>query len=413
MIGALIAAWGRAGRRPLRTILTILEVAIGALAVTMVLNLIQGRRAAITKPDVFRVVAGFQEPNSSTSYPLFDPKDLDKLRKLVPDVIALEVEKQLGQNTILEVEGMRYKVVSASFVGGSYLQVNPVELVAGSFFTKSDLTGTSKPLVIAESIAKTLFGTSNVVGKQIGMSETIFSPETLKKSISKPIAHSVVGVFKDPQNDLGMGAPYLFAPFNSSTQFGDKASVIVARAKPGQLKLAQDQLLKAVLQTYKERTTINGRKNAVYTTTGQNPFEPDLSGFDPQVILFSAFGIIILIVCSIGIFSITLVDIAERTREIGMRRALGATRGHIVLAFLFDAGLLAGVGALIGVLLAVPLLPWIQSATGPFLFAKGLSFSMLVALEVIALVMVVGVLLGLYPAVLASRLRPIEALRES
>jgi putative ABC transport system permease protein len=408
MIGLLIASIRRAQRRPLRTILTILEMGIGALAVTLAITLIQGRYEATVKPEVFRVVAGYQELNNSVTFPLFTSEDLGSIRKLVPDVVDLEIEKKLNQQAILEADGIRYKVVSASFVGASYLNVNPIELITGSFFVASDFSATSKPIVVAQSIAKTLFGTIDVLGKKISMGEAIYDG-----TVSNLISYQIIGIFKDPPSDLISNPPYIYAPLNSSISGGNKSSEIIARAKPGQLQQAEIQLLNAVLQTYKAQATVNGHRDAVYITTSQNQFGSQQAGLDPQVVLFSAFGIIILIVCSIGIFSITLVDVAERTREIGMRRALGATRGHIILEFLFDASLLAGFGAIIGVSLAIPMLPWIQNATGPFLFSKGLSFSPFLAFEVIILVLCVGVLLGLYPAILASRLRPIEALRES
>jgi putative ABC transport system permease protein len=408
MLTALLAALRRMLRRPMRSALTVLEVALGALAVTLALNLVQGRQLAALPPDVFRVIAGSRSQSSFSSYPLFKTDDLPKLRGLIPDAEAVEMYMQPWDMRI-EHNGKRFKIIGAARVTPGYASVAPLEMLQGAFFSSKDLKNGNLPVVIAQSVAKRVFGETNPIGKTLSVLTGYQEPGV-------PLApfepYRIVGVFRDPPSSGQFNGTYLLMAFRPISGIDIEGTMSLnIKARPGKLQTATSQALATVRNFYKDDFQFKNNKQAVYVNTSSSVFQ-DAPGLDPQTLLFSAFAIIMLITCSIGIFSIQLVDITERTKEIRMRRALGATRSMIVLESLASAFVLAGLGAVIGVLIAAPLLPIIKNATGPFLFSRGLEFSPIVALEVVGIVLVVGVLLGFYPALLASRLKPVEALRE-
>jgi putative ABC transport system permease protein len=408
MLTALLAALRRMQRRPMRSALTVLEVALGALAVTLALNLVQGRQLAALPPDVFRLISGSRNQNSIGSYPLFKSDDLPKLRSLIPDAEAVEMYLELWDSRI-EYNGKRYKMIGAARATPGYVSVTPLEMRQGAFFTSKDLRSGNLPVVISENVAKRVFGEANPVGKTLSVLTSLQQPGA---PLGPFEPYRVVGIFRDPSGGAQFQSDYLLMAFRAVSGVDTEGTMSLnIKARPNKLQTATSQALAAVRNFYKDDFQFKENKEAVYVTTSSNATQ-DAPSLDPQTLLFSAFAIIMLITCSIGIFSIQLVDITERTKEIGMRRALGATRSMIVLESLAGAFVLAGLGAVIGVMTAAPLLPIIKNATGPFLFSRGLDFSPIVALEVVGIVLVVGVLLGFYPALLASRLKPVEALRE-
>jgi putative ABC transport system permease protein len=408
MLTAFLAAIQRMRRRPLRSILTILAVALGSLAITLALNLMQARVLASLPSDSFYVIAGRYGNGDGNGmwYQMFVNSDLEKIRKLVPDAETIETFQGDGFN-IVEYNNQRFRIFGSAHVNPEYASFAKLEMVQGAFFSRSDLNGKTKPIILAQTVAKQVFGPENPMGKTLRLSNGTVTPGAVWFE-----PYRVVGIFKDPVATPNGGSHYLYIPLNDPpNRFSDPAVFWLVRAKPGSLQSAKAQVLEAVRKVYKDDEYFQLFNGAVYTTTSNNITETETK-FDPQALLFAGFAIIMLITCSVGIFSIQLVDIAERTREIGMRRALGATRSNIVLEVLTSSFVLAGSGAIIGVLLAAPALNMIKNLTGSFLFSAGLEFSTVVALEVVAIVLVVGVMLGFYPALLASRLKPVEALRE-
>ena len=403
MLTSLAQSVRRASRRPLRSILTVLEVALGVLAVTVAFHAVQARGRAALPSDVFYAVAGGQGTNSY-QYGLFRNDDLPKLKKLSADVEMLEVYSRDG-NTSLEVNAQRYRVASSASVGANYANIMRPQLLAGSFFNSND----TKAILISDEVAKFIFPGQNPTGRTIKMGST-FSPDV--PPTLEP--YKIVGVFKHDPGRLSA----ILQPFTSTTGLNAGAAMmLVVKAKPGKLEAAQASLLAAIRKLYSS-PDVQGSgafanfKGAVFSTTQPDLSATPLTGLDPQSLTFTAFAIIMMVTSVIGVFSIQLVDVIERTRELSMRRVLGATRTRVMLELMLDGLLLSGLGATLGVIAAAFVFPALQSASGPFVFTRGLSFEPLLALGVLGVVVMVVTLLSSYPALLASRLKPIEALRE-
>jgi hypothetical protein len=390
-------------RRPLRSILTVLEVALGVLAVTVAFHAVQARGRAALPADVFYVVAGEQGAGNYW-YGLFRIDDLPKLQKLTSGVESLEIYAENG-GTSLEVNTQRFRVAGSASVGANFANIMRPQLLAGSFFNSKD----TNAVLISDEVAKFVLPGQDLIGQTIRMGSS-FSPDV--PPTLQP--HKIVGVFKhDPSR-----TPAILQPFTSTTGLNAGfAGRLIVKAKPGKLEAAQSSLLAAIRKLYSSPDVqgsgaFGNFKGAVFSTTQPDLSPKPLTGLDPQSLTFTAFAIVMLVTSVIGVFSIQLVDVIERTRELSMRRVLGATRTRVMLELMLDGLLLSGLGALIGVIAAAFVFPALQSTSGPFVFTRGLVFEPLLALGVLAVVVMVVTVLSSYPALLASRLKPVEALRE-
>jgi putative ABC transport system permease protein len=298
----------------------------------------------------------------------------------------------------------------------SYTEVNTLSLVSGRFLTESDDHYMENVAVLGSGVAEALFPFDDPIGQSVRLDKYFYK---------------VVGVLRDrmPTGSAG-GSSQAQEDFNSDVyiplqtckvRYGER---IITR-RPGsfngeQVELSQvtltiadmDQVRPAgaVVRDLLER--FHKRKNDWVVTVPLDRLEEAERAKDRYAMLLAVIAGISLVVGGIGIMNIMLATVTERTREIGIRRALGAKRRDITLQFLIEAVVQTSVGGLVGVVLglaAVFLIPLLwRLITGSHLPAKinvlWIFVSLLVAIGV-------GVLFGWYPAKRAAQLDPIEALR--
>ena len=386
--------------KPLQTFLTVVQVLLGSFAMTFALS------AYLTpddtsSEDTFFLQAGYLEPDGSTGqfYNVFLPKDFPELLQLTSDVEAIAISS--GADGIEAIyEGERFRFMLGVNVTPNYFEIANLRITKGSAFTRADEESQEAVVVMSESAAKTMFGDADPLGQEASISGKTYR---------------VLGLVSDVARTL-YGQPGIYFPTWASVKSfsgGDGFMTLLVKAKPGQSSAAGEQLLAAVRQVYKDNPMVPAESGRDFFVQGAEGSFTNQPALNPIFVILGLFGIMSLIISSIGMFSNTFVDVTRRTHEIGINRALGATSNAIGRIFSLESALLAFVGsvlgaALAGVLMSVLIKPLEQS----FLYGtQRVAWQPEAAFIVVVVAVVLGALLAFVPALRAGRMKPIEALR--
>jgi ABC-type antimicrobial peptide transport system permease subunit len=399
-------------RQPLRTTLTLLQITLGALAMTLALSLYLGAPVARLAPaDNFTLVSGERTESSSISYATFDVERVAQLAELAPDVevIAFAIPEW---ELIVAKDGRLYRFIRGAYVDLNYLTLQRLSAVRGALFGESDAAQEASVMLISEGAAAVLFDGADPIGQTLELMPS--ARFGAMDEAAAPRAVQVIGTFRDPER-TDFNAHYAYLPLwlYGAGNFA-RASSLEVRAVAGRGEAARAQLIAAARQVFADELIAQGRdeSNDFYIQESGAFGPQSQSRFNPTVVMFGLFGIVALLVGAIGIFSITVVEVLERERITGIKRALGATRADVVREVALGAALIAGLGGLIGVGAALLIIPLLAEQVGAALFwGVELSGQPLAAFSVLLLTVALGGLLGLFPAMRASRTPPVQALK--
>jgi putative ABC transport system permease protein len=395
----------------LRSALTMLGVIIGVSAVILMTAIVQGASA--------RVTSEFKRLGSSLIIIYYELKAEDEKKSTrridgmkMDDVRAIEARGDLVKSFSAELpmgESAKAKylnretAVRPNGVMPAYERLRNVKVARGRFISENDLKTWAKVCVIGDKVRTELFKDADPLGKDIDI-----SGQTL----------TVVGVMEKKGRSLeGDADKSLFLPLTTvQKRFVGRELVGVVWAEPkdpAKINETMDQIWQILMRRYDNAPGfhVDSQENIL------NSINKILAVFG--LVLGSIAGLALL-VGGIGIMNIMLVSVTERTREIGIRKAIGAKRKDILLQFLIESATVSGVGGLIGVALGAGVAygigyvtQFIPALQDPQTDAKGLAIYLppMVSLGAFLFSAGVGIFFGIYPAVRASRLDPIEALR--
>lgn len=282
-------------------------------------------------------------------------------------------------------------IVSVPVVGTTfeYAQVNDYNLMSGRFLMPMDISAENKVVVLGFTMAIKLFGNTDIFGEKVKMNNHTFT---------------VVGVI-EKQAETWMGNPneQVMIPYTTGQKLFEMGQITSLTA----LAASDEAIDEAttVIRTLMLQKTDND-SNAFYVYTASQTQEVMAEMNTSLMALLGGIGGISLLISGIGIMNIMLVSVRERTREIGIRKAIGAKRKDILIQFLVESVVLSGIGGVIGILLTFVL----SRPVGSFM-QQEIALTGGIVLLSLTFSLVAGIVFGLYPAAKASKLRPIEALR--
>jgi putative ABC transport system permease protein len=388
-------------RNKMRSTLTALGIIIGVASVVAMVAVGNGAQARITSQvsalgqNLLSVFAGSRKSGGVNSglgsASALTLADADAISREVTDVVAISPE---ASTTVQAIANGRNWSTTVAGESPDYLKIRDWKLATGSMFTDREVRSVAKVAVIGSKTANELFGPLDPVGQTVRVGNIPFV---------------IVGLLES--KGAGMGGQNqddrIIIPYTTAMKriTGEKylRSINVQIVSAERMDVAQQQITSLLRQRHRLTT---GRDND-FNIFNQKEIADTVNSISKIItLLLGSIAGISLVVGGIGIMNIMLVSVTERTREIGIRIAVGAQPGDIKLQFLIEAitlslfgggiGVLAGIGA--SRLVAVFADFQAIVSTGSILLAFGVSFA-------------IGVFFGFYPASKAARLDPIEALR--
>jgi len=380
------------GNNKLRAFLTMLGIIIGVMALVILVSLVNGATGSVTESISS---LGSNMLTISISDDKGSPVSLEDLDNWMADgtvgnAAAYEQEsftgKYEGTSSTIDVYG----------VSSYYGDIQDLQLLLGRFIKSTDVDNHTYVCVINETLATELIGYTDCIGQEVSINGTKFTVE---------------GVIKDSDSSLtrafSMDSLVAYIPYTTLVRMSSSAtleitSFYVSASANSTTKETEEAMNQILLKRFEE-------DEDAFSISSQDALEDAMSSVTSALaILLGGIAAISLIVGGIGIMNIMLVAVTERTKEIGIRKAIGAKKRVILQQFLLEAVILCMMGCAIGIGMSWAILKVI----GIVVSSLSMSFKMngTVILVAVGFCFLIGIVFGLYPANKAAKMKPIDAL---
>ena len=378
------------GASKMRSILTMLGIIIGVMALVVLVSLVSGATDSVTS-----TISSLGSSQLTVTLE-DDTIDLDTLEQWESSELALG---QIAPYATDSAEGSGSEGSGSVTVYGtteSYYDIQNLQLSMGRWLKQSDLDNHTYVCVLNQTAAEELVGYTDCVGQAVTLNQT---------------KYTIVGVLADDENSLTSlltsGTMIAYLPYTSlvrlsSTVSPEVSTFYVSAPQGGTLDQAETAVTNLLMEYCEE-------DEDAFEVSSQDSLESALSSVTSMMtVMLGGIAGISLVVGGIGIMNIMLVTVTERTREIGIRKAIGASRGTILTQFLMEAVVLCMMGCCLGIFLSWAILQIVNTVVASLDMAFHLNLG--VVLISVGFCFVIGLVFGLYPANKAAKMKPIDAL---
>lgn len=400
-------AWHAVVSNKLRSFLTMLGIIIGVVALIVLVSIANGATSSVTDQissmgsSYLTVTITDDKGNPLRLKELSDFCEPEEVDEVTPVSWTSVTAKTSYSNGTMTLTGTT----------GSYADIQGLELFSGRFLKQTDIDNNSYVVVITKDTATELLGRVDAVGESIKLNgKSFLVVGVLSDSTSLTQGAAVTGSSDSDDSDSSSSSVQLegYIPFSTMTRLADNVLDVTMFYASGtdedSLEPAENALTELLMERF-------GEDEDAFSIVDQSEIMEAMSSVtNTMSLMIGGIAAISLLVGGIGIMNIMLVSVTERTREIGIRKAIGAGRETIMLQFLIEALLVSLMGCLAGIGLS-----WVILKVAAVVMKNSMSFTMdmkVVWLSV-AFSVLIGVLFGLYPANKAASKKPIDTLRYS
>ena len=377
----------------LRAVLTMLGIIIGVMALVVLVSLVNGATTSVTDK-----VSDLG--SSMVTATIVDDKGkpvrLSDLDTWMNEEDGMGLLAPYKTSTVVGKYGSNYDSVTVYGTTAAYYDVQAMQLALGRWLKAPDISNSSYVCVISYETAEDLVGFQDCVGQTLTLGGTEFT---------------IVGVLEKDEDSLTSlltsGSMMAYIPFPTlvrlaATQTNNVTSFYISAPEGGSVETAEETMDRILMERFNEDEDAFNLSTSAFLEDALNDITSVLS------ILLGGIAAISLVVGGIGIMNIMMVTVTERTREIGIRKAIGASRGNILIQFLLEAVVLCMMGCGLGIFLSWSILQ-VGSTVGA---STGIVFTLDGGVVLLAVVFCffIGVIFGLYPANKAAKMKPIDAL---
>ena len=394
MIDYLKSAFRNLGRKSVRTFLTILGIAIGVASVIIIANISQCGTNALSSEMDSLGLSGLTISTSNAAHNVsLNDDDLSVIQKLNSVEQAAPIMTQSSDVTVrnLNTPALLWGIDAKA------ADIVSLQVIYGRFLNQKDISTFSNVCLVDQSYSKIIYKRENIVGKKISI---------LCGGIQQEF--TVVGIVKTGtgllQNFIDSYIPtFIYIPYTTLQESSGRNDFdeIAVKIRPGS---DADDVGSLIVNRL---NSSNGTSGAFLSNNLAKQKDGLTHILDIVTLILSAVGAISLLVASLSIMTVMLVSVNERTREIGIKKALGATRGDIMKEFLLEAMLISFIGCFFGIAVG-----YLISCAGASYFHISIGIRPDIMLLATGFSVLSGTIFGVYPAYKAASLKPVDALRQ-